>query len=226
MKQKQHKRNPLAAGNQRGLHKEIVMTTSTTSYHSAKFAEPKTVYEFTGVRTPDLQHDISCFMDLRAHLIESDEPEPIKSNSIAYVEAFLDRAITEVELRYSRSKRHQIKRAGNRWRQEVRYHDLRELAQEMKSRLPVIEYLERYVPWAVMEPSGERFRGRCPFPDHVDNTASFVVYPDDSAWCFGCQRGGDLFRVVALIEGIPTFRDQVEYVAELLEPSGSAVMRG
>lgn len=32
---------------------------------------------------------------------------------------------------------------------------------------------------------------KCPFPDHLDNTPSFVMYPDtQSYYCFGCKRSG------------------------------------
>lgn len=30
----------------------------------------------------------------------------------------------------------------------------------------------------------------CPFPDHNDGTPSFMVYPDGSYRCFGCDKWG------------------------------------
>jgi DNA primase len=36
------------------------------------------------------------------------------------------------------------------------------------------------------------FTGRCPLPDHEDNTPSFYIYPPGRFWCYGCARGGDV----------------------------------
>lgn len=36
--------------------------------------------------------------------------------------------------------------------------------------------------------SDRRFMRKCPF--HSDNTASFVLYPDNSFHCFGCKAHG------------------------------------
>jgi hypothetical protein len=36
------------------------------------------------------------------------------------------------------------------------------------------------------------FTGRCPLPDHEDNTPSFYIYPPGRWWCYGCGRGGDV----------------------------------
>jgi hypothetical protein len=195
------------------------MNSSQTSYHTPQLVRPRPG-EFISIETSDLIHDISCFADLYDAISEGDDPEPTRSNSLASIERFLDRAVTEVERRTAAAKRHHGKA---RWRLHSRYEDMKDLAQELKSRLSITDYLDRYVPWTIMQRSGDRLRGRCPFPNHDDRTASFVVFPDDHAWCFGCQQGGDLFRVVALIEGIPVFRDQLRFVVDLIEPGAQEV---
>jgi hypothetical protein len=195
------------------------MNTSPTSYHIQQMVRALPG-EFIGIETSDLIHDISCFTDLYDAITESDDPESTRSSSLAYLEQFLDRAVTEVERRKAAEKRNHGKA---RWRLNSRYDDMKDLAQELKGRLSIAGYLDRYVPWTILHPTGDRLRGRCPFPNHQDGTASFVVFPDDHAWCFGCQQGGDLFRVVALIEGIPVFRDQLRFVADLVEPGAQGV---
>src|SRR5487761_756966 len=43
------------------------------------------------------------------------------------------------------------------------------------------------------------FVGLCPF--HQEDTPSFTVHPDRQSWyCFGCERHGDVFTFVELIE--------------------------
>lgn len=194
-------------------------TTTSASYHSNGSRQPAR-FEFAGIDTTDLEHDAELFLRLREDLLESDEEERVRANSIAYVDAFLDRVLGELTWRRKRARRHP---AALRGAFQSRYDTMKDFAQELKGRLSVAEYLERYVPWASLTPQGDRLRGRCPFPNHQDDTASFIVYPDGHAWCFGCQRGGDLFRVVALVEGIPNFRDQLKFVVDLLEPRAEEV---
>lgn len=39
--------------------------------------------------------------------------------------------------------------------------------------------------------TGRGWIGVCPFPDHQDNTPSFVIYPDTQSYhCFGCEKNG------------------------------------
>ncbi len=50
--------------------------------------------------------------------------------------------------------------------------------------------------------SGKTYRGRCTFPDHVDDTPSFHCYPDQRFKCFCCQRHGDVTDLWAGVKGI------------------------
>lgn len=68
--------------------------------------------------------------------------------------------------------------------------------EEVKSRLNIVELVGRYV---ALKPSGQRFKGRCPF--HPDDTPSFLVSPDKGLWhCFGCHAGGDAIGFLMKIE--------------------------
>lgn len=44
---------------------------------------------------------------------------------------------------------------------------------------------------------------RCPLPGHEDGTPSCQVYPDADRgwWCFGCERGGGVYQLAALLAG-------------------------
>ncbi|PJF24245.1 MAG: DNA primase, partial [Phototrophicales bacterium] len=61
---------------------------------------------------------------------------------------------------------------------------------EVKSRLDIVEYIQRFVP---IKKSGRTYKACCPF--HSESTPSFHVDPDRQSWrCFGaCATGGDIF---------------------------------
>jgi len=60
--------------------------------------------------------------------------------------------------------------------------------------------------------SGSRYKGLCPF--HDEKTPSFSVDPDKNLYyCFGCQRGGDVFKFVQEIEGVG-FLESVRMLAD------------
>ncbi len=64
-----------------------------------------------------------------------------------------------------------------------------------------------------LKPLGpNRFVGLCPF--HQEKTPSFNVHRDKQFfYCFGCQKGGDVFRFVMEIEGVGFF-DALKSLAE------------
>lgn len=45
---------------------------------------------------------------------------------------------------------------------------------------------------------GSRYQALCPF--HSDTAPSFVIYPDNSFHCFGCQANGDAIDFVKLLK--------------------------
>jgi len=57
---------------------------------------------------------------------------------------------------------------------------------------------------------GPRLRGHCPF--HEDHEPSFVVYPDNRWYCFGCGANGDSINFVMRMEGI-TFVEALRRLA-------------
>lgn len=45
---------------------------------------------------------------------------------------------------------------------------------------------------------GSRYTALCPF--HNEDTPSFVIYPDNSFYCFGCQAHGDVIDFMKLLK--------------------------
>lgn len=83
------------------------------------------------------------------------------------------------------------------------------LTQEIKDRLPIEEVVSWYLK---LDKTGINMKGKCPF--HNEKTASFFVSPErGSFYCFGCQKGGDIFTFVEEIEGVD-FKDALKILAE------------
>ena len=64
----------------------------------------------------------------------------------------------------------------------------------------------------------------CPF--HSEKTPSFTVTASKQTYyCFGCQKGGDVFEFVSELEGIGTFAETVARVAELIGHTNGSPVR-
>lgn len=62
--------------------------------------------------------------------------------------------------------------------------------------------------------TGNNLMGRCPFPDHREKTPSFSVNEQKQVYhCFGCKKGGDIFKFLEGIRGM-NFPEAVEFLAE------------
>jgi len=82
------------------------------------------------------------------------------------------------------------------------------VAQEIKARLGVQDVIGSYLK---LEAAGQNLKAKCPF--HAENTPSFFVSPArNSYYCFGCNRGGDVFSFVQEIEGLD-FREALKVLA-------------
>lgn len=91
----------------------------------------------------------------------------------------------------------------------------------VRSAVDLVDLVGDYVR---LKKQGHRFVGLCPF--HNEKTPSFSVDGrQDLFYCFGCKRGGDLFKFVEEIEGVG-FLDAVRLLADragivIIEEGGS-----
>jgi DNA primase len=80
---------------------------------------------------------------------------------------------------------------------------------QIKARLNIVEVIQQNVP---LRRRGRDWWGLCPF--HEEKTPSFKVNEQQQQWyCFGCQRGGDMFSFVQETEKLD-FRSALELLAE------------
>ncbi|QXD15025.1 DNA primase [Rhodocaloribacter litoris] len=87
-----------------------------------------------------------------------------------------------------------------------------EKIEEIRAATDIVDVVGDYVR---LKKRGSKFWGLCPF--HTEKTPSFSVDPDQNLfYCFGCQRGGDVYTFVREIEGVGFF----EAVRTLAERAG------
>jgi DNA primase len=84
---------------------------------------------------------------------------------------------------------------------------MREDLEQLKQRIPLLEYLQRRRWTGCRVAAREEFVGLCPL--HPDTRPSFYVNARKNLfYCHGCHRGGDLIRFVELSENL-SFRESL-----------------
>ena len=89
------------------------------------------------------------------------------------------------------------------------------LSNEFKERVreatDIVDIVSRFTQ---LKAKGKTLTGLCPLPGHTEKTPSFTVNRDQQFYyCFGCQRGGDIFKFAQEVMG-HSFLDALEYFAE------------
>jgi DNA primase len=80
---------------------------------------------------------------------------------------------------------------------------------EIKARISVVDYLAGRLE---LKRAGKYFKACCPF--HQEKSPSFMINPERQfAWCYGCQTGGDIFKLVELLEGVD-FKEALKILAD------------
>jgi DNA primase len=73
----------------------------------------------------------------------------------------------------------------------------RQVLDELKQQIPLLEYLQTHDWQPVRALSAGRWMGLCPL--HTDHKPSFLVDPNKGLfYCYGCGRGGDVIRFAEL----------------------------
>ncbi|MGM0182122.1 DNA primase [Enterococcus sp. AZ150] len=85
-----------------------------------------------------------------------------------------------------------------------------EVIDDIRERTNIVEIVGQYVQ---LKKAGRNYSGLCPF--HSEKTPSFTVAEDKQIFhCFGCGKGGNVFRFIQEIEGV-SFAESVVKVADL-----------
>ena len=84
-----------------------------------------------------------------------------------------------------------------------------EVIEDVRSRFDIVEVVSSYID---LHKSGKNYVGFCPF--HSEKNPSFTVSPEKQIfYCFGCQKGGNLFAFIMQMEGC-NFPEAVRLLAE------------
>lgn len=59
---------------------------------------------------------------------------------------------------------------------------------------------------------GRQFKACCPFPDHDDRTPSFIIYENNTFFCWGCGAGGDAITFLRKLRGY-TFSEAINQLS-------------
>jgi hypothetical protein len=101
-----------------------------------------------------------------------------------------------------------------------RERDLRQRIDTVKARWPIERFCEYLLGARLLRHAGDKLKACCPLPGHHEKTPSFIVYPaENRAWCYGCNRGGDVIKLTQFTFNYSRFLDALDR----LEQEGGVV---
>ena len=77
------------------------------------------------------------------------------------------------------------------------------IIEQIRNATDIVEIISSYLP---LKKQGREFSVCCPF--HNEKTPSFTVVPHKQIfYCFGCHKGGDVFKFLCEYENIDSFKE-------------------
>jgi DNA primase len=77
----------------------------------------------------------------------------------------------------------------------------RAFTEKIRDANPIDEVLEER--GVEVRRAGQGWVCLCPLPGHIDSRPSFSISEDGRVFfCFGCERGGDVFKLLELLDGV------------------------
>lgn len=180
-------------------------------------ADPKTQRvdpRYWGVPTEELLIILSSYRQDRLDTLDDPNLNAVtRRHTLEYLEHQMSPIIAELKRRHEQHQRYQGDPQRHPWPKTEQYEKTLKLAQSLKASIPLSTYIHYTFPAVRLQRKGATWRGYCPYPDHDDRSPSFVVYDDNRFTCFGCGRKGDIYALVALVDNLDRFRDQVASLA-------------
>ena len=88
---------------------------------------------------------------------------------------------------------------------------LDDFKERVRETTDIVDVVSRFT---ALKTKGKTLVGICPLPGHTEKTPSFTVNPDlQFYYCFGCQRGGDVFKFAQEVMG-HSFPEALNYFAD------------
>ncbi len=138
-----------------------------------------------------------------AELNQDVEEEPSSRSFVEESRRFLLESIDDANAVLARRQRVRHRPEAPPWPLSVP--DRRPNVDAVKARVDLVILVEKYS-LTPLRQAGRQMKGRCPFMDHEDKTASFFVHPEKQLYkCWGCGRAGDALSFVRDFLGVEHF---------------------